>query len=188
MTTEQHLRLTHIAKTTDNTGYYIRFSAVGVSTRAQVAWDIMRGMLKNEGQARAKWTPDIKFKDGKKGAWWLSKDTMWHYGDSFANFARAMRDAETFNTVNDSASQRTTQQTLVIVPPHIQRALETLGMPADVLPTKDALKTQYRQLAMVHHPDHLGNAETFKTVTIARQIVLAYIELRERVGNAWNVA
>ena len=85
-------------------------------------------------------------------------------------------------------NQRTTQQTLVILPPHIARALDTLGMPNDTLPTKAALTSQYRQLAMLHHPDHHGNAETFKTVTIARQIVLAYIELRERVGNAWNVA
>ena len=97
MTTETHLRLTHIAQVTGASGYYVRFSAIGQSVQAQIAWDFVKAFLKKEGVGRAKWTPDFNFRDGKKGAWWLSEETLLLYADCFSNFARALATRDTYS-------------------------------------------------------------------------------------------
>ena len=47
-----------------------------------------------------------------------------------------------------------------------------------ILPTMDELKSAYRKLITIHHPDHGGNADT------ARKIIAAYSTLLERLQRA----
>ena len=53
----------------------------------------------------------------------------------------------------------------------LQAARQTLGVAADA--DADAIKTAYRRLARVHHPDAGGNAEQFNRVAAAYELLTA---------------
>jgi curved DNA-binding protein CbpA len=61
---------------------------------------------------------------------------------------------------------------------------EVLGVTRDA--TLDQIKTAYRRLALRHHPDKGGDAELFKKVSNAYQI-LSNPELRERYDHSGGV-
>ncbi len=61
------------------------------------------------------------------------------------------------------------------LPPHVWISLQRLGMNSYRMPTKEDLKTQYRQLALQHHPDRGGNAEKMKTINSAYKSVERWI-------------
>lgn len=193
---ENTVRLTHVAKVTNKTGYYVRFSVFNGTPEAQNTWNFLRSLLKNEGHALARWLPEFKWKDGKSGAWWLSDDVMARYRQSFCNYVPAVAKCENYAVANgyqketDTAQQpslwsepaaqapRTAHKEAVVIPPHVRRSLETLGISTNEIPTKAAFKARYI-------PDHQANAEQAKAVLVAKQMVLAWIELRERVGSSW---
>lgn len=166
-------------------GWFVRFS--GDSDR----WAELKDELKSWGWECARWVPVYEWDDGKLGAWWVKSywlDDLYSWLPNLEEAAYYLDNDEIAQCIwrrvywymSCPAQQTKQQESKRAVPIWLQSDYQMLELPDRA--TLQDVKSAYRRLSKVYHPDLGGTHDGFIQLKKSYEHVASWVEMKERIA------
>lgn len=177
-------------------GWFLRFSGDSDS------WAELKDELKSWGWERARWIPVYEWDDGKRGAWWIDFDELYTTGlmsqlPNLLEAATILCEADEVEDVTQCIWRRVywymsrpyqkkqeppkwQPPPRSSIPAWLQSDYQVLELPEKA--TLQDVKSSYRRLSKIRHPDAGGTHDAFIVLHKAYERVFSWVEAKERIA------